>query len=352
MDRPKLLSIGSILRPVRDRVTAGREDPFLSLAHVAPGHLHAVGVGPKPGAQGLRYEAGDILFSRLRPNFRKVLLASAPGLCSPEFWVLRAEPGVDPSWLFYRLSASDTIGWAISGCRGTRMPRADLEAFGAMRIRVPPIEEQRRLVASVAPFDARIRNMRRQAALLQRLLVLRWSGAHRPRRCRFGALLSAVHEPASLSSEGPWVSLADMPRGRLLLEGTAGQRVRQGRHFMQGDLLFARLRPELNKAVVAPSRGVCTTEALVLRGPMPALAAAELCRPDFWARCCAVATGTRMPRVGWSDLSDFPVRAPSDLLATEGRLRPLYDRVGALGGAMERLRLQRDCRVEALLSGH
>jgi len=84
--------------------------------------------------------------------------------------------------------------------------------------------------------------------------------------------------------------------------------------FARGDDLYGKLRPYLDKAIVAPSDGVCSTEILVLR-PRPQIAPefilAILHSPEFIAYSQSSAD-KQYPRTSWSWISQYTLRLPCD----------------------------------------
>jgi type I restriction enzyme S subunit len=85
--------------------------------------------------------------------------------------------------------------------------------------------------------------------------------------------------------------------------------------FQSGDVLYGKLRPYLDKAVIAPSAGVCSTELLVLR-PKPNIPSefllAILHTPEFIAYAQSSAD-KQYPRTSWNWISQYPCpRPPAD----------------------------------------
>lgn len=83
--------------------------------------------------------------------------------------------------------------------------------------------------------------------------------------------------------------------------------------FQQGDILFAKIRPYLNKVAQARFSGMTSTDALVLRprdGIDPAYAYYALAAPTTVAYAVRTSTGTKMPRADWSAMEDLDVPLP------------------------------------------
>jgi type I restriction enzyme S subunit len=72
-----------------------------------------------------RFEAGDILYGKLRPYFRKVVRPNFSGVCSTEIWVLRPREDIGSEYLEWVASTQEFTNFAMAGSSGTRMPRAN-----------------------------------------------------------------------------------------------------------------------------------------------------------------------------------------------------------------------------------
>lgn len=57
------------------------------------------------------FEAGDVLFGKLRPYLAKVARPSFAGVCTSEIIPLRPAPGCSQDYLFYSLLNAPYIGW-------------------------------------------------------------------------------------------------------------------------------------------------------------------------------------------------------------------------------------------------
>jgi len=80
--------------------------------------------------------------------------------------------------------------------------------------------------------------------------------------------------------------------------------------FRSNDVLYGKLRPYLDKAVLAEGDGICTTELLVLRaksGVDPRYLACVVHAPDFIEHALSGVTGAHHPRTSWSHIAQFEV---------------------------------------------
>ena len=129
--------------------------PYIGLEHVGQGTLSLLGSGTAKDVESTKakFRAGDILFGKLRPYFRKVIRPSFDGICSTDVWVVRPRAGVDAGYLFYLMASKALVDFASQGSEGTRMPRAKWEHVAGFPLRLPPILEQCAIANVLSALD-------------------------------------------------------------------------------------------------------------------------------------------------------------------------------------------------------
>ena len=123
-------------------------------------------------SQVKRFQAGDVLFGKLRPYLAKVARPDRDGVCVGEFLVLRPNRGqLRSSYLELIIRSKPVIDAIESSTYGAKMPRANWDFIGSMPLPVPPLAEQaaiaRHLDKATADIDAAMENARRQVELLR-----------------------------------------------------------------------------------------------------------------------------------------------------------------------------------------
>jgi type I restriction enzyme S subunit len=133
---------------------------------------------------------------------------------------------------------------------------------------------------------------------------------------RLGALVekSSVKHLPDPASELRFVGLEHIPPHQMTLVGDGAfcEMRSPGSAFEEGDVLYGRLRPYLNKVWKATFAGACSGELLVLRpheGFEAAYLAYVLHGPDFVAFAAQAVTGDR-PRMDFGVMAGFPVPVP------------------------------------------
>lgn len=84
--------------------------------------------------------------------------------------------------------------------------------------------------------------------------------------------------------------------------------------FRPGDILYGKLRPNLNKVWLADRPGICSTDILVIRqtdkAALPALYARLFRSKHFNERVLAFVKGAQLPRIGWDSFESIEIPLP------------------------------------------
>lgn len=106
--------------------------------------------------RGIQFKENDVLFGKLRPYLKNILLADFQGIAVGDFWVLRNTESVDPYFL-YVLVSSEGFMKVANISSGSKMPRADWNLVSNSVFSVPPsIEEQRQIASFFRSLDKKI----------------------------------------------------------------------------------------------------------------------------------------------------------------------------------------------------
>lgn len=141
---------------------------YIGLEHINQQTLSLNGIGNSSSvmSQKYRFNAGDILFGRLRPYFRKVIKPTFDGVCSTDIWVVKAKEGFDQTYLYYLMASQRFIDKSVEGSTGTRMPRADWNHLSKTEWDIPSLEEQKEIGEILSALDDKIElNLQTNATL-------------------------------------------------------------------------------------------------------------------------------------------------------------------------------------------
>jgi type I restriction enzyme S subunit len=157
-------------------------------------------------------------------------------------------------------------------------------------------------------------------------------------------------------SANTWVlDLEDIEKdtSRLIERVTSSARPFQSSktRFKQGDVLFGKLRPYLNKVLVADSDGVCTTEIVPIRGfggIAPEYIRLALKSPLTMKCIDRLMYGMKMPRLGTEDA--LGLNFPIPPLAEQHRIVAKVDELMSLCDRLEAAQNERESRRDRLVA--
>ncbi|GAB1389087.1 MAG: hypothetical protein AMXMBFR78_32280 [Rubrivivax sp.] len=97
-----------------------------------------------------RFVADDVLFGKLRPYLAKVTRARSAGVCVSEFLVLRSRKElILPAYLEQLLRCKRVVDLINSSTAGAKMPRADWNFIGNVRLPIPRQDEQEAILSHI-----------------------------------------------------------------------------------------------------------------------------------------------------------------------------------------------------------
>jgi type I restriction enzyme S subunit len=312
-----------------------------------------------------------------------------------------ARSGIDREFVPYLLLGNKAKLLSIVDSAGHGTGRLNSDTLLNLPVCIPPAGEQRAIAHILGSLDDKIELNRRMNETLEemaRALFKSWFVDFDPVRARMegrqpagmdeetaalfpdlfeGSALGQIPkgwragslgdiadnirrgvDPAEVSSTTPYIGLDHMPRKSIALSewGEAGQVASNKFEFLQGEVLFGKLRPYFHKVGVAAIDGVCSTDILVVAPRLPLWYGLTLCHLssiELVNHADATSTGTKMPRAKWSDLALFPITIPPEEVAesfTE-KVRPLVERIQVNIHQSRTLAAIRDALLPKLLSG-
>ena len=95
----------------------------------------------------------QILYSKLRPYLKKVLIAPMDGICSPELVPFDVYGNLNSKFILSFLKSPYVDNEINSVTYGVKMPRVGTETMINLLLPVPPITEQSRIVAEIERFE-------------------------------------------------------------------------------------------------------------------------------------------------------------------------------------------------------
>jgi type I restriction enzyme S subunit len=150
--------LGQLLRlrkeVIHPRDKASEKSRFVGLGHIESNTGERIGVidvdmalltGRKP-----RFYAGDIVYGYLRPYLNKVWVAEFDGLCSVDQYVYEVRQDVaDANFVAWFMRSAVYLRRAPVDATPGWLPRIRTEEVAGVRMKLPPMEEQLRIVRKI-----------------------------------------------------------------------------------------------------------------------------------------------------------------------------------------------------------
>ncbi|WP_311518175.1 restriction endonuclease subunit S [uncultured Corynebacterium sp.] len=152
-DRKFELVALSELVDIRSSQVDPTSEPYMSMPHIAPNNLSSGSdeiVGVKSAAEDgvtsgkYAFQAGDILYSKIRPYLNKVSVAAYDGVCSADMYALVPKNKAQTDWIVWQLRSSRFLAYAASSSGRASIPKINRKALRAFKVQLvePAVLEQ------------------------------------------------------------------------------------------------------------------------------------------------------------------------------------------------------------------
>jgi len=323
--------------------------------------------------------AGTVLVTSRAP-IGYVAIAKNPIATNQGFRNLIPKPGFDSEFLYYWVKAH--VEELQRHASGSTFQELTGSALAQIRIRIPPLSEQRAIAHILGTLDDKIELNRRMSETLEamaRALFKAWFVDFEPVRAkmegrwqrgqslpglpahlydlfpdrlvdselgeipegwRVGRLGDVAEnlrrgvQPDCIAPNTPYIALEHMPRRCIALFdwGTAEGIESNKFEFKKGEILFGKLRPYFHKVGVAPVDGICSTDIVVIVPRRPvwtAFVLGHVSSAEFVDYTNAGSSGTKMPRTSWADMARYKIVLPPEPVAEafDTLVQPLTERI-------------------------
>ena len=148
-----------------------KPDDFLDFTHLAPDNIEKGNGVLLPCAtvredrvisSNHRFYPGQIVYSKIRPNLAKVVVVDFDGLCSADMYPIDAL--IDAFYLQRYMLSESFLVQAVKTDTRVAMPKINQMELNAIAVPLPPLAEQRRIVAKVEQLMALVDALETQLA--------------------------------------------------------------------------------------------------------------------------------------------------------------------------------------------
>ena len=322
------MKLGDIARESRETHKGDKTDiPIVGLEHLISGELRFNDYEVNTDNTFTKvFHKGQILFGRRRAYLKKAAVAEFDGICSGDITVIEAIPGkVDARLLPFIIQNDRLFDFAVSRSAGGLSPRVKWEHLADYEFELPSIEEQRVLADKLwAAYELKEAYKKMIAAtdeMVKSQFIEMFGNpvANNKGWSTMAIKQVAPEEPSRERQTGTvWILNLDM------IESHTGKIIDKVYDedtnllsvapFDEGNVLYSKLRPYLNKVVIPKGKGYATTELVPLRPNQEYLNLtffSYLLRgDDFVTYANTISSGTKMPRMPLNDLRNFQCILP------------------------------------------
>lgn len=174
---------------IQSGLVSPKEEPYCFMFHIGPDNIErdtgrignlktACELGLVSGK--FYFDAGSIVYSKIRPNLNKVCIPNFEGICSADCYSIKARAGIDRDYLFNLMLSFPFYRRAVACSMRTGMPKINQDDLNAIPVVMPSqLEEQQKIAAILTTQDKAIElkekllaeKQRQKKYLMQQLLT-------------------------------------------------------------------------------------------------------------------------------------------------------------------------------------
>ena len=301
---------------------------YIGLEHLESGNLFISkwGSDTAPEGEKIVMKKGDVLFGKRRAYQKKVAISPIDGIFSAHGMVLRPkEDVICKEFLPFFISSETFLNEAIRISVGGLSPTVNWKDIKELEFDLPPLAEQKVLAEKLwAAYEVKQSYLKMIEAteemVKSQFIEMFGNPVTNNKGWNTIPIKDVAPETPSIEKQTGrvWILNLDM------IESNTGKVVDKVFEddsnllsvapFDEGNVLYSKLRPYLNKVVIPDGKGYATTELVPLRPNQELLNItffSHLLRgDDFVTYANSISAGTKMPRMPLKDLRKFPCILP------------------------------------------
>lgn len=305
--------------------------PFLMGKNIGPGFLkldslERVDVAFHQAQRKSQLSPGDVVVVRIGESGQAARIPLELGEANCAGLVIIKEPrGIDPDFLVLYLNSAEGRNASRARSAGTTRQTLNTKTLASMRVPVPPLPIQRRIVDLMAHLDDHLANLRAEREVLAKgldcariELTAEWDHVPLAEICSIESRLVDPTKPPYSQMLHIGIERMGKDGGSLTeLETAAAERLKSSKFLIaQNDVVFSKIRPNLRKVSVPGFEALCSADAYPLRpieGLEPKLLREVLLHPLVTEAVVAKSGRTKMPKVNRRELFEVPVPMTEDV---------------------------------------
>ena len=276
------------------------------------------------------FKSGNILFARRAAYLKKVALADFDGICSGDLMVLQSKGELSQHLLAFMMQRDSFYRFVLSNSAGSLSLRIKWNSLSKYKIKLPPKEEQERILKLLTNIDDLIYKSQEQALLLKQkkqkilnnFLHNDEFGANLEKEkwetFEYGELVNHIEEKEknlANRSTAKYVGVKHIDTLDTRIKGVFDEEMpTYFRKFKKGQILFAKRRAYQKKVAIASFDGICSPHLWALESInekllqdfLPFLMQSDV----FYDYVNKHSAGTMSTYLKWEALSKYKINLP------------------------------------------
>lgn len=317
------ICLGDIAEEISERIdnpSKSGYEHFIGLEHFVSGDLKIKQWGSTQNLVSAmkRFKKGDVLFARRNAYLKRASIADFDGICSGDALVIRENNNkVVPGFLAFIFNSESLWQYANSHAAGTMSKRVKWRDLAKYSLRIPSLDDQKRIADLLWSIDDAGEKYIGMGNVIDKTF---WSFFESLMSGFRKVKLGEVLIPKKTQSIYPhkhdkYLGMEHIDSGAFVSSrfGNSEQAKANTFIFEEGNLLYGKLRPYLDKCVISAFSGVCSTEILVYdvkKEFSKDLVLFYMHSPKFVNYVSSRGYGTKMPRVSHEIISEYAISMP------------------------------------------
>lgn len=258
--------------------------------------------------------------------------------------VIRPKSNILDGYLIYCLRTTYAVDFFLRNANTTtNISNLNLSALAELQIPLPPLEVQAEIVAEIEAYQRIIDGARQVLTAYRPRITINPDWPVVALGDVFVKVGDSVYPPDMDEKKTNYIGLENIGQGNAELVGNIESNPKEIKStktkFQISDILYGKLRPNLNKVLYAEISGICSTDIFVLRADrnqvIPKLYSHYFLSNQFNQKVLMGLKGAQLPRVGYEHFSMIKIPLPD--LATQEAIVAEIEQEQALVAANRQL---------------